>query len=241
MDTYSHSILTRWRNHFSQLFYVHGVSDVRQTERHTAEPLSPERSAFEGEMAIEELKKDTNHQVLIKSHKNLLNQGIEKFALRSINILILFRIRRNCLKSGRSRSLYLFTKEFGKNRGISRLSTTLKILTNILLSKLAPCAGGIIGDRQCGFRHNRTTTYRIFCTSQILKKKWENTEAVHQLFVDFKKACDSVRREVWNINLIEFAIAMELMRLIKVCLNETYSKKALETGISLHKGPRWGT
>ena len=26
-----HSILARWRNHFSQLFNVHGVSDVRQT------------------------------------------------------------------------------------------------------------------------------------------------------------------------------------------------------------------
>jgi hypothetical protein len=36
---------------------VHGVSDVRQTEIHTAEPLVPEPSAFEVEMAIEKLKK----------------------------------------------------------------------------------------------------------------------------------------------------------------------------------------
>jgi len=34
-----HSILARWRNHFSQLLNVHGVNDVRQTEIHTAEPL----------------------------------------------------------------------------------------------------------------------------------------------------------------------------------------------------------
>jgi hypothetical protein len=26
------------------------------------------------------------------------------------------------------------------------------------------------------------------------EKKWENSEAVHQLFIDFKKAYDSVRR-----------------------------------------------
>jgi hypothetical protein len=32
--TDSHSILARWRNHFSQLFNVLGVSDVRQTEIH---------------------------------------------------------------------------------------------------------------------------------------------------------------------------------------------------------------
>jgi hypothetical protein len=31
---------------------------------------------------------------------------------------------------------------------------------------------------------------------QKLEKKWEHNEAVHQLFVDFKKAYDSVRREV---------------------------------------------
>jgi hypothetical protein len=37
-----HSILTRWRNYFSQLLNVHGDNDVRQTEIHTAEPLVPE-------------------------------------------------------------------------------------------------------------------------------------------------------------------------------------------------------
>jgi hypothetical protein len=35
---------------------VCGVCDVRQTEIHTAEPLVPEPSAFEVEMAIEKLK-----------------------------------------------------------------------------------------------------------------------------------------------------------------------------------------
>jgi hypothetical protein len=77
-----------------------------------------------------------------------------------------------------------------------------------------------------------TTTYPIFCIRQVLEKKSEYIEAVHQLFMDFKKACDSVGREVWYINLIEFAIPMELIRLIKVCLNETYNRKALETGRS---------
>jgi hypothetical protein len=54
--TNSHSILARWRNHFSQLLNVQGTTDVRQTEIHTAEPLVPEPSAFQVEMAIEKLK-----------------------------------------------------------------------------------------------------------------------------------------------------------------------------------------
>jgi hypothetical protein len=51
-----HSILTRWRDYFSKLLNVHGDNDVEQTEIHTAEPLVPEPSAFEVEMAIEQLK-----------------------------------------------------------------------------------------------------------------------------------------------------------------------------------------
>ena len=54
--TNCHSILARCRSHFCQLSNVHGVNDVRQTEIHTAEPLVPESSAFEVELAIEKLK-----------------------------------------------------------------------------------------------------------------------------------------------------------------------------------------
>jgi hypothetical protein len=42
--------------------------------------------------------------------------------------------------------------------------------------------------------------------------------------VELKKAYDSVRREVLDSILIEFGVPMELVRLIKMCLNKTYSK-----------------
>jgi hypothetical protein len=40
----------------------------------------------------------------------------------------------------------------------------------------------------------------------MLEIKWEYNEAVHQLFIDFKKAYDSVRREVLYNILIEFGV-----------------------------------
>jgi hypothetical protein len=43
----SHTILNRWKNYFSQLLNVHNVSDVRQIEIHTAEPLVPGPSRLE--------------------------------------------------------------------------------------------------------------------------------------------------------------------------------------------------
>jgi hypothetical protein len=45
---------------------------------------------------------------------------------------------------------------------------------------------------------------------------------VHQLFIDFKKAYDSVRKEILHNILIEFGVPMKLVRLVKMCLNETY-------------------
>jgi hypothetical protein len=51
---------------------------------------------------------------------------------------------------------------------------------------------------------------------------------VHQLFIDFKKAYDSVKREVLYNILLAFGIPKKLVRLIKMCLYETYSK--------VHKG-----
>ena len=65
--------------------------------------------------------------------------------------------------------------------GISLSPTTCKILSNILLSRLTPYAEKIIGDRQCEYRHNRSTTDYIFCTHLILEKMWEFNKAVHQL------------------------------------------------------------
>jgi hypothetical protein len=48
-------------------------------------------------------------------------------------------------------------------RGISLLSTSYTILSNILLSRLGPYIDEIIGDNQCAFRRNRSTTDQIFC------------------------------------------------------------------------------
>jgi hypothetical protein len=69
VDADSHSIMARRRNYFSQLLNVHGVNDGGQLEIHTAEPLVPEPSVFEVELAIVKLKV-TNHQGLIRSQQN---------------------------------------------------------------------------------------------------------------------------------------------------------------------------
>jgi len=87
-----------------------------------------------------------------------------------------------------------------------------------------PYVEEVIGDHQCGFQCNRSITDHIFCIHQILEKKEEYNEAVHQLFIDFKKSYDSFSREFLYYILVESGIPMKLVRLIKMCLNETYSR-----------------
>jgi len=52
-------------------------------------------------------KKFTSHLVFVRSLQNWFRQGVEQFTMRSTNLLFVFGIRRNCLRSGRSWLLYL--------------------------------------------------------------------------------------------------------------------------------------
>jgi hypothetical protein len=80
----SHDILNRWKNYFSQLLNVHRVSDIRQIEIRTAEPLVPEPNHSENEIAIAKFKKykspGSNHipAELIPAEREILLSEIHK-------------------------------------------------------------------------------------------------------------------------------------------------------------------
>jgi len=66
---------------------VHGVNDIRHTEIHTAEPLVPEPSAFEVELAIEKLKSHKSPGIdqipaeLIKAGGRQIHNEIQKLII----------------------------------------------------------------------------------------------------------------------------------------------------------------
>jgi hypothetical protein len=65
-----------------------------------------------------------------------------------------------------------------------------------------------------------------------MEKKWEYNGTVHQLLIDFKKAYDLVRREALYNILIEYGIPRKSVGLIKMCLNETYSRVRISKNLS---------
>ena len=172
--TGSYSILTRWREYFSQLSNVHEVHAVRQTGTHTAEPLVPEPSAFEFDLDIEKLK----------SHKSpgidpipaeLIKEGGGTIRCQIHNLIVSIWNKEELPEEWEESIIVPVHKKGDKTdcdnyRGISLLPTTYKILSNILLSRLTPYAEEIIGDHQCGFRCNKLTTDHLFCIVRCLRK-----------------------------------------------------------------------
>ena len=71
-----------------------------------------------------------------------------------------------------------------------------------------------------------TTCQLLIIYSAFMKYLRRNGNTVKQCIscLCFKKAYDSVRRKLLYNFLIEFGIPMKLVRLVKMCLNETYSK-----------------
>lgn len=56
----------------------------------------------------------------------------------------------------------------------------------------------------------------------MLGRQREYPAVIHELFIDFKKACYSVTREV-SIVFVLTGIQIKILRLIKMCLNVAYS------------------
>ena len=103
LEADSHSIVVRWRKYFSQLFNLHGFKDVGQAEIHRAEPMVPEPSAFEVELTIGKIKSH-NSPGIDEIPAELIKAGDGTICGEIHKLILLFGRRRNCLKSGRSRS-----------------------------------------------------------------------------------------------------------------------------------------
>jgi hypothetical protein len=133
---------------------------------HTAEPLVPEPSLVEVEIAIGKLKSykspgaDQISTELIKAGSETLCSEIHRL------ICCIWSKEELPQQWKESITLPIYKKgdktDCNNYRGISLLSTAYKILSNILLARLTPYVNEIIGDHQCGFRRNRSTMDQIF-------------------------------------------------------------------------------
>jgi hypothetical protein len=74
------------------------------------------------------------------------------------------------------------------------LNIAYKIYAILLNNRLSEIIENKVGDLQMGFRPNRSTIDNIFMVRQIFKKCYEYNTELHNIFVDYSQAFDSVNR-----------------------------------------------
>ena len=73
---------------------------------------------------------------------------------------------------------------------------------------------------------NKRITDQIFTVKNLLEKAWENNVEIHQIFVHFQKAYDSIRRDKLYAIMAHFGIPDKLIRLTKSTIeNSSYHVK----------------
>ena len=100
-------------------------------------------------------------------------------------------------------------------RGISLLDVFGKLFARILKWRLELVAEMELAESQCGFRKGRGCMDMIFCARQLIEKTVEHEETVYIVFVDLKKAYDSVPHEVMWKALEKYGYPSNMIKLIR--------------------------
>jgi hypothetical protein len=133
---------------------VHRASGVRQTEVHTAEPFVPEPSVSEVELDIGDLKRNKSPGV-DQIQAELIQVGGETLH-SEVHRLIKLISNEKLPHQWKETIMVPIHKKGNKTdcsnyQGISLVSTSYKILSNILLTSLTPYADEIIGITSVDF------------------------------------------------------------------------------------------
>jgi hypothetical protein len=136
----SNNILNMWKNYYSQLLNVHRVSDDRQIEIHTAEPLITDSSPFEIETAVAKFKhyKSPGSDEILAELIQACGETFQYEMHKPINSIW----NKEELPDQRKESVIVPIYKKGNKtdcsnyRGISLLSASNKILSSKLLSRL---------------------------------------------------------------------------------------------------------
>jgi hypothetical protein len=142
------------------------------------------------------------------------------YVLISTRLLIIFGIRKHYQTSERNPLLYLSTRAIkllcSNNHGVSVLSTTNKVLSNILQSRLAPYIANFLGIVSVEFNVINLLLIRCSAFVSYWRKNGEYYVTVHHLHIDFKEVYDSLWREVLCNILFELSVVLRPITLSKI-------------------------
>ena len=90
-----------------------------------------------------------------------------------------------------------------------------KLFGRVIQERLQVVAERVLPDSQCGFRKGRGCCDMIFVARQLLEKTREHHDSLFTLFVDLRKAYDSVPREaLWQV-LDKCGVPPRMLQVVK--------------------------
>ncbi len=99
-------------------------------------------------------------------------------------------------------------------RGIALLDVVGKVVGRVIQTRLQVLAEAELSDSQCGFRQGRSCTDQIFSVNQFIEKLFEHRTPGFLVFIDLRKAYDSVSRGALWHGLQVLGVPLSLVQLI---------------------------
>eukprot|EP00117_Sycon_ciliatum_P040682 scpid34913/ scgid5748/ RNA-directed DNA polymerase from mobile element jockey; Reverse transcriptase len=117
-------------------------------------------------------------------------------------------------------------------RGISLLDVVGKLFARILQNRLQTISEKMLPESQSGFRKGRGCADMIFVARQLIEKSYEHDSPLYALFVDLRKAYDSIPRPALWCLLQKFGVPPRMLSIIKSLHESMEVKVRIEGGVT---------
>ena len=117
-------------------------------------------------------------------------------------------------------------------RGINLTAIASKIYNTLILNRLVVALDPILRRNQNGFRRGRTTISQILSLRRIVEEMRNANKEMTIVFVDFKKAFDSIDRSVMFEILELYGLPTEIINAIKVLYTNTTAQVLIPDGVT---------
>ncbi|KAI8486765.1 hypothetical protein Bbelb_355130 [Branchiostoma belcheri] len=117
-------------------------------------------------------------------------------------------------------------------RGISLMSIAAKVYNKILLTRIREHVDPILRNNQAGFRQGRSCAQQVHILRRIIEAFQTHQLSLIVTFIDFKKAFDSINRNVMFAVLRHYGVPVTIVNAISVLYNNSKSAVMVDGNIT---------
>ena len=195
-------------------------------------PKTPNHPLLEAKITLKELVeaiskmkygKAVGPDGILTEYLKFATTNVVKILLQLMNIIFSKAIYPSAWTDNFLKAIYKSgpTDDPGNYRGLAIGSTMAKLYSTVLLNRLEEIITerGTLSKNQIGFIKGHRTADHIYVLKTLITKYTKNKGRLYAAFIDFRKAYDTVNRELLLKNLEEYDIRGKLWNNIKSIYN----------------------